>query len=69
VTDPASLAGQRRTSEQAYFGDHTQTAIAVTLDDPPGTAQRHLRLGLSELRAALAGPCHGQPDDARGDRD
>ena len=47
---------QRQVIELAYFGGFSHAQIAAALGLPPGTVKGRMRLGLSKLRLALAGP-------------
>ncbi|MEM7117028.1 MAG: sigma-70 family RNA polymerase sigma factor [Chloroflexota bacterium] len=46
-------AAQRQVILLAYFGGHTQAAIATQLGWPLGTVKKRLRLGLQKLRSSL----------------
>jgi RNA polymerase sigma-70 factor (ECF subfamily) len=47
---------QRQVIELAYFGGFTHSQIAEMLALPPGTVKGRMRLGLTKMRSALAGP-------------
>lgn len=47
---------QRRVIELAYFGGFSHTEIADLLGLPAGTVKGRMRLGLTKMRVALAGP-------------
>lgn len=52
-------AAQRQAIELAYFGGHTQAAIAERMAVPVGTVKACMRLGLQKLRGSLDGASEG----------